>query len=76
MRATGAYLSKGFWGRSIDEFKRLSNISTEIPFVASVPCDLNSIRHVLTPTSQPLNWRVSKVPPALSRCTAFTAVTR
>ncbi|KAI3341062.1 complex I intermediate-associated protein 30 [Ustulina deusta] len=30
MRATGACLSKGFWGRSIDEFKRLSNITFKL----------------------------------------------
>ncbi|KAI1365408.1 complex I intermediate-associated protein 30 [Xylaria arbuscula] len=30
MRATGAYLSKGFWGRSIEEFKRLSNITFKL----------------------------------------------
>ncbi|TRX94025.1 hypothetical protein FHL15_005103 [Xylaria flabelliformis] len=30
MRATTACLSKGFWGRSIDEFKRLSNITFKL----------------------------------------------
>ncbi|KAI1427281.1 complex I intermediate-associated protein 30 [Xylaria sp. FL1777] len=30
MRATRACLSKGFWGRSIDEFKRLSNITFKL----------------------------------------------
>ncbi|TGJ81820.1 hypothetical protein E0Z10_g6933 [Xylaria hypoxylon] len=30
MRATGACLSKGFWGRSIDEFKRLSNVAFKL----------------------------------------------
>ncbi|KAI3327277.1 complex I intermediate-associated protein 30 [Xylariaceae sp. AK1471] len=30
MRATTVCLSKGFWGRSIDEFKRLSNITFKL----------------------------------------------
>ncbi|KAI0204258.1 complex I intermediate-associated protein 30-domain-containing protein [Astrocystis sublimbata] len=30
MRATAACLSKGFWARSIDEFKRLSNITFKL----------------------------------------------
>ncbi|KAI1276275.1 complex I intermediate-associated protein 30 [Xylaria sp. FL0933] len=30
MRATGACLSRGFWGRSVDEFKRLSNITFKL----------------------------------------------
>ncbi|KAI1755944.1 complex I intermediate-associated protein 30-domain-containing protein [Xylaria castorea] len=30
MRATTACLSKGFWGRSIDEFKRLSNFTFKL----------------------------------------------
>ncbi|KAI0400403.1 complex I intermediate-associated protein 30-domain-containing protein [Xylaria palmicola] len=30
MRATAACLSKGFWGRSIDEFKRLSNLTFKL----------------------------------------------
>ncbi|KAI0476219.1 complex I intermediate-associated protein 30-domain-containing protein [Xylariaceae sp. FL0804] len=30
MRATTACLAKGFWGRSIDEFKRLSNIAIKL----------------------------------------------
>ncbi|KAI0855592.1 complex I intermediate-associated protein 30 [Xylaria cubensis] len=30
MRATTACLSRGFWGRSIDEFKRLSNITFKL----------------------------------------------
>ncbi|GAP92442.1 putative complex I intermediate-associated protein 30 [Rosellinia necatrix] len=30
MRATASCLSKGFWGRSIDEFKRLSNLTFKL----------------------------------------------
>ncbi|KAI0422985.1 complex I intermediate-associated protein 30 [Xylaria grammica] len=30
MRATGSFLSKGFWGRSVDEFKRLSKITFKL----------------------------------------------
>lgn len=37
MRVSAACLSKGFWGRSLDEFKRLSSIgAAAIPFLASI----------------------------------------
>ncbi|KAI0537520.1 complex I intermediate-associated protein 30 [Xylaria digitata] len=47
MRATGTCLSKGFWGRSVDEFKRLSNITFKLEGIKgpSGPLALHNFQH-------------------------------
>jgi NADH dehydrogenase [ubiquinone] 1 alpha subcomplex assembly factor 1 len=44
MYATPSLLSKGFWGRSLDEFKRLSNIALKLEGIKgpSGPYELHS----------------------------------